>query len=65
MARRARKRNWDTLIEQLNRSKGGEMQIRMGSAGSAQVTRVRLLEHYRNLDASTRGPVIFLRLKGR
>jgi hypothetical protein len=35
----------------------------MGSPGSAQVTRVRLLAEWNNLEATTKGPILQLRLK--
>jgi len=38
------------------------MRIRMGSPGSAQVTRCRLLAQWANLEAETVGPVLVLRL---
>lgn len=60
---RRRPRNWASVIDSLNRSRTGEMKIRMGSPGSAQVTRCRLLEQWNNLDAETVGPNLILRLK--
>lgn len=59
----SRPRNWPAIIERLNRSKTGEMRIRMGSPGSAQVTRVRLLEQWANLEVTTVGDVLHLRLR--
>ena len=56
-------RNWNKIIEKLNRSPRGELKIRMGSPGSAQVTRCRLLAEWSNLEATTVGPVLILRLK--
>lgn len=58
-----RPRNWAAIIERLNRSPGGELRIRMGSPGSAQVTRCRLLAEWNNLEATTVGSVLHLRLK--
>jgi hypothetical protein len=50
------------VIERLNRSPRGELRIRMGSPGSAQVTRCRLLEQWTNLEVRTRGAILHLRL---
>jgi len=58
----AQRRNWPSIIAKLNDSRTGEMKIRMGSAGSAQVTRVRLLEQWNNLDVHTVGATLYLRL---
>ena len=55
-------RNWEETIEQLNSSRSGEIRISMGSPGSAQVTRCRLLAQWRNLEASTTGRMLVLRL---
>ena len=59
----ARRRDWPSVIQKLNQSKTGELKIRMGSPGSAQVTRCRLLAEWRNLEASTVGATLHLRLK--
>ena len=59
----ARRRNWPAVIDKLNDSKSGELTIRMGSPGSAQVTRCRLLAEWKNLEATTIGPNLHLRLK--
>ena len=56
------RRDWSTVIERLNRSPRGELRIRMGSPGSAQVTRCRLLEQWSNLEVRTRGSILHLRL---
>ena len=56
-------RDWPKVIERLNKSPRGELTIRMGSPGSAQVTRVRLLAEWNNLEATTKGPNLHLRLK--
>ena len=61
-ARRPIRRNWDDVVDKLNNSPRGEMTIRMGSPGSAQVTRVRLLAEYRNLEAHTKGSKLHLRI---
>lgn len=62
--KRSKRRNWPEIIERLNRSASGETRIRMGSPGSAQVTRVRLVAEWNNLEVHTEGPVLHLRLKG-
>ena len=64
-SRRARSnpRDWSRVIERLNEKPNGEMRIKMGSPGSAQVTRCRLLEQWANLEAETVGPTLILRLK--
>jgi hypothetical protein len=56
------RRDWETIIERLNRSRSGEMRIRMGSPGSAQVTRCRLLELGSNLRVRTRGAMLYIAL---
>ena len=60
----SRPRNWPAIIDRLNESSKGELRIRMGSPGSAQVTRVRLLAEWSNLEATTIGPTLILRLRG-
>ena len=59
----AKRRDWSSIIDRLNASPRGELRIRMGSPGSAQVTRCRLLEEWRNLEVSTVGETLHLRLK--
>ena len=46
----------------LMESRAGELRIRMGSPGSAQVTRCRLLSEWSNLEVSTVGSILHLRL---
>ena len=58
----ATRRDWTTIIERLNRSPRGELRIRMGSPGSAQVTRCRLLEQWNNLQVRTERSTLYLRL---
>lgn len=60
----ARSRDWNAIVERLNNSASGELRIRMGSPGSAQVTRCRLLAQWRNLEAETIGNTLVLRLPG-
>jgi hypothetical protein len=50
------------IIERLNRSRTGVLRIRMGSPGSAQVTRCRLLEQWSNLRVRTRGAMLYIEL---
>lgn len=61
MPERTAARDWQAEIEELNASASGERRIEMGSSGSAQVTRVRLLDRWDNLEAWTEGPVLYLR----
>jgi len=58
----SRRRNWAAIIRRLNESPTGELRIRMGSPGSAQVTRCRLLAEWSNLEATTFGATLRLRL---
>jgi hypothetical protein len=60
--RLSRPRSWPAVIERLNHSASGEIRIRMGSPGSAQVTRVRLLSEWSNLEARTVGATLILSL---
>ena len=50
------------VIERLNASPKGELRIKMGSPGSAQVTRCCLLAEWTNLEATTVGSTLILRL---
>ena len=56
------RRDWSAVIERLNRSPRGELRIRMGSPGSAQVTRCRLLAQWTNLEVRTKGSILHVRL---
>ncbi len=58
----SKRKNWNAVIERLNDSKSGQTRIEMGSPGSAQVTRVRLLERWSNLEAWTDGSVLHLKV---
>ncbi|MDJ0869683.1 MAG: hypothetical protein QNK03_26525 [Myxococcota bacterium] len=60
-----KRRDWNAVIHRLNASPRGELRIRMGSPGSAQVTRCRLLAEWSNLEATTIGSTLVLRLGGR
>ena len=57
-------RDWGSVIDRLNKSPKGELKIKMGSPGSAQVTRCRLLAEWSNLEATTKGATLQLRLPG-
>ena len=59
----SKRRDWDAVIDKLNTTKSGETKIKMGSAGSAQVTRVRLLERWSNLEAWTDGANLHLKVR--
>lgn len=61
----SKRKNWDAEIRRLNESSQGERRIRMGSPGSAQVTRVRLLAEWSNLEATTLGSTLILRIPRR
>lgn len=52
--------SWEKIIEKLNDSKSGKLKVEMGSPGSAQVTRCRLLREYDALKVRTEGPSIIL-----
>ena len=58
----SKRRDWDAVIDRLNTTTSGETKIKMGSAGSAQVTRVRLLERWSNLEAWTDGATLHLKV---
>jgi hypothetical protein len=55
-------RNWSAIIDRLNQSPRGQLRVRMGSPGSAQVTRCRLLAEWSNIEITTSGSTIQLRL---
>ncbi|MEE2703193.1 MAG: hypothetical protein VX614_04145 [Myxococcota bacterium] len=57
-----RSKNWPSIIERLNQKPARELRIRMGSPGSAQVTRCRLLDQWTNLEAKTIGAMLILRV---
>ena len=60
----SQRRDWVAVIERLNASSKGYLRIRMGSPGSAQVTRCRLLERWDNLEVWTDGAFLHLQLAG-
>ncbi len=58
-----KRRSWPAVMARLNDTPSGTIAIRMGSAGSAQVTRVRLLKEWGNIDVWTAGPMLHIELK--
>jgi hypothetical protein len=58
-------RDWSAVIDRLNSSKKGELKVEMGSPGSAQVTRCRLLAEWSDLEATTKGSTLVLRVPGK
>lgn len=62
-AGRGRRRNWDRIIGRLNSGAKKRVSVRMGSPGSAQVTRMRLLDTWVNLHVWTSGDRVYLELK--
>lgn len=52
---------WAKVIDKVNQGK--TVRVPMGSPGSAQVTRVRVLGEYTNLEGWTQGSDVFLRLR--
>ena len=60
----SKRRNWTAIMERLNNSSTGSLKIKMGSPGSAQVTRVRLLQEWRNVNVWTVGPNLYIQLAG-
>ena len=59
----SQRRNWPAIIKKLNSSSSGKMRIKMGSPGSAQVTRCRLLEQWAGVErghdqADTHGVIV-------
>ncbi len=58
----SRTRDWPRIISKLNRTPQKRLSFAMGSPGSAQVTRCRLLSEWRNLRAWTVGKTLYLEL---
>ena len=56
------RRDWPAIIDRLNKSPKGAISINMGSPGSAQVTRCRLLEQWNGIEVSTIGARLHLKL---
>ncbi len=65
MSRRDGTRNWATVIEKVKASKSGKKSITMGTPGSAQVTRCRLLREYPGLDITTESDVLKIAVKSK
>ncbi len=65
MSRRDGTRNWATVIEKVKASKSGKKSITMGTPGSAQVTRCRLLREYPGLDITTESNVLKIAVKSK
>jgi len=57
------RRNWPAIIERLNTSPKGSIAINMGSPGSAQVTRCRLLEQWNGIEVRTVGAKLYVKLQ--
>ena len=57
-----KRKDWSKVMTRLNESRTGELRVKMGSAGSAQVTRCRLLAQWSNLEAESIGSTLVLRL---
>ena len=58
-----KRRSWPEIINRLNRDPIRVLRLKMGSPGSAQATRVRLLREWTNLEVWTAGDRLFLKLK--
>ncbi len=58
-----KRRSWPAVMARLNETASGTSAIRMGSDGSAQVTRIRLLTEWNNIDVWTVGPMLHIELK--
>ncbi|MHC5001913.1 MAG: hypothetical protein ACYTJ0_02210 [Planctomycetota bacterium] len=57
------RKNWSRVIDRLNERPERQLRFVMGSPGSAQVTRCRLLDQWNNLEAWTVGSVLYLQLQ--
>ncbi len=60
---RGRRRNWDRIVGRLNSGAKERVSVRMGSPGSAQVTRRHLLSTWSNLHIWISGEWVHLELK--
>ena len=54
------RRRWSEIVERLNEHPHRQLRFRMGSPGSAQVTRCRLLAEWSNLEVWTVGSNLYL-----
>jgi len=59
---KANRMDWEKIVESLEKLKTHKKTVQMGSAGSAQVTRIRLLKEYDGLYVRTRDVYIDLSL---
>lgn len=59
----SKRKDWGAIIDRLNQSPKGSISIKMGSPGSAQVTRCRLLEQWNGIDVHTVGSTLHLKLQ--
>ena len=57
-------RDWPRIISKLNGTPQKRLSFAMGSPGSAQVTRCRLLSEWNHLKAWTVGKMLYLELEG-
>jgi hypothetical protein len=57
------RRNWPAIIAKLNASPNKTLRFKLGSPGSAQATRHRLLQEWSNLEAWTQGATLYLQLR--
>lgn len=55
-------RDWDRIMDRLNRSARGEILVKMGSPGSAQVTAVRLRREWDGIEVRVIESTLLLRL---
>lgn len=54
--------NWTAIIGKLNESKTGTVKMFLGTPGSAQVTRCRLLAGWNHISAKTEGSCLTISL---
>ena len=52
--------DWDEVYLKLMKGKRKSRRVRLGSPGSAQVTRCRLLETYHGIEARTEGNLLII-----
>lgn len=56
--------SWDRVMERINEHPERVFRVPMGSSGSAQVTRVRVLREFANVDGWTEGSDFFIHMRG-
>ncbi len=54
-------RDWESIVEKFLRSKNKTRTVKMGSPGSAQVTRCRLLQTYEDIEVVTKEDKLILK----